>query len=141
LTSSSRSVLRSIGSSEVAVDRGAAYAMLPAAAARFAPGIEAGYDFAFRIEHLRLAIDPKAAIGIEYANSCSSREERRRVDPVQDRFFEVVVHAFRSKLVVSPGRLLQVFEGHFLVRMPHDFLGELGKRIGPVEISVRRVGI
>jgi len=95
--------------------------MLPAAAARFAPGIEAGYDFAFRIEHLRLAVDPKAAIGIEYANSCSSREERRRVDAVQDRFFEVVVHAFRSKLVVSPGRLLQVFEGHFLVRMPHDF--------------------
>ena len=111
-----------------------------AAAARLAAGIEAGDDLALRVHDLGLAVDPKTAIGIEHADARRRRVERRRVDPVQDRLLEVFVLALVRERVVPRDRLLQVLQRHLLMRMPHDLLGQLGKRVGLVEVAVGRVG-
>src|SRR5947209_4157613 len=65
---SGRWLLGRVRPGDVTVDRGSADAMLPAAAAGLAPGVEAADDLAVSVHDLRLSVDPQAAVGILHPN-------------------------------------------------------------------------
>src|ERR1700730_18065006 len=114
--------------------------MLRTAATCLTPSVEAGDDRTMGVHDLGLPVYSKTTVGIEHPNPCRSRVEGWSVDPMQNWLLKIFVHAFVRKRVVPRHRFLQVLQGHLLMRMPHDLLGELRKGIGLVEIPIGRVG-
>src|SRR5262245_20332155 len=67
---------------DVAMDQRPSQTVLVAAAAGLTAGIEAGYSRALHVEHLTLAVDPQAAIGVVPDRADCRGIERRLVDLV-----------------------------------------------------------